>query len=80
MFTGRHQGNSGAEVLIYPDAVYVHSNIVRVDDGVYEYDEYVYTPDEYNRKLLELNLPRVSAKARADIDYIAMETGVDIDE
>jgi len=77
---GRHQGNSNAEVLIFSDAVYVHNNIVKIEDGLYEYDEYVFTPQEYNNYLLEMNLPKVSAKARADIDYIAMETGVDIDE
>lgn len=76
----RRQGNSGAEVLIYPDAVYVRSNIVQIGESLYEYDEVKFTPEEYNAYLLELNLPRISAKARADIDYIAMETGVDIDE
>ena len=43
----RRQGNSDAEVLIYPDAVYVHSNIVQIGESLYEYDEVKFTPEEY---------------------------------
>lgn len=58
--------------------VYINKNIVPVnrenDDGTtttfYQFDQEVYTKEEYNRK--------VAAQTRADIDYLAIMTGVEL--
>ena len=73
-----------SESTVYPlpiqkdiNRVYVHSNVVEVEREsmsetvvMYEYDEDVYTYDEYTQMLVEQN--------RADIDYVAIMTGVDL--
>lgn len=68
------------DITTSASTVYQRKNIERIaidnDDGstteLWEYDERELTRDEF----AELQI----ARSRADIDYIAMETGVDIDE
>lgn len=74
---GRCQGNSNAEVQVFPDAVRVHSNIVQLDENLFEYDEIVFTPEEYTEYFLKLNLPHEAAKTRANIDYNIMMGNLD---
>ena len=69
-----------SESTVYPlpiqkdtNRVYVHSNVVEVereDVTFYQYDETVYSYEEY--------LDMVSEQSRADIDYVAIMTGVDL--
>ena len=69
-----------SESTVYPlpiqkdtNRVYVHSNVVEVkreDVTFYQYDEDVYSYQEY--------LDMVSEQSRADIDYVAIMTGVDL--
>ena len=69
-----------SESTVYPlpiqkdtNCVYVHSNIVEVErEGVtfYQYDEDVYSYEEY--------LDMVSEQNRADIDYVAIMTEVEL--
>lgn len=60
-----------------PTTVYVRENIMAEERGegstkvtMYVYDEMVYSREEYGRLVL--------AQSRADIDYIAIMTGVDL--
>lgn len=60
-----------------PTTVYVRENIVAEERGegstkvtMYVYDEVEYSREEYGRLVL--------AQSRADIDYIAIMTGVDL--
>ena len=69
-----------SESTVYPlpiqkdtNCVYVRSNIVEVereDVTFYQYDEKVYSYEEY--------LDMVSEQSRADIDYVAIMTGVEL--
>ena len=73
-----------SESTVYPlpiqkdtNRVYVHSNVVEVEREsmgetvtMYQYDEDVYSYEEY--------LDMVSEQNRADIDYVAIMTGVDL--
>ena len=69
-----------SESTVYPlpiqkdtNCVYVRSNVVEVereDVTFYQYDETVYSYEEY--------LDMVSEQSRADIDYVAIMTGVDL--
>ena len=69
-----------SESTVYPlpiqkdtNCVYVRSNVVEVereDVTFYQYDETVYSYTEYLDMLAEQN--------RADIDYVAIMTGVDL--
>lgn len=47
--------------------------------SVYEYDEAKLTKEEYNQYLKELSIIDIQQQ-RADIDYIALMTGVDLEE
>lgn len=60
-----------------PTTVYVRENIMAEERGegstkvtMYVYDETEYSREEYDRLVL--------AQSRADIDYIAIMTGVDL--
>ena len=69
-----------SESTVYPlpiqkdtNCVYVRSNVVEVereDVTYYQYDEDVYSYQEY--------LDMMSEQNRADIDYVAIMTGVDL--
>lgn len=60
--------------------VYVHTDIHEVEiedsEGVkhteWEYHEYTYEKDEY--------IYMITSKVQSDMDYIAMEIGIDLDE
>lgn len=67
--------------------VYLRKNITeisRVDENTnesiyfYEYDEAKLTPEQYERYLKELSIIDVQQQ-RADIDYIALMTGIDLE-
>ena len=67
--------------------VYLRKNIIekeRVDEETgestpyYEYDEAKLTKEEYQEYLKELEIVDIQ-KQRADIDYIALMTGVDLE-
>ncbi len=68
-------------------SVYLRKNIVEKerqdDDGnpfqYFEYDEAKLTKEEYERYLDELAVADIRQQ-RADIDYIALMTGVDLEE
>lgn len=69
-----------SESTVYPlpiqkdtNCVYVHSNVVEVereDVTFYQYDETVYSYQEY--------LDMMSEQNRADIDYVAIMSEVDL--
>lgn len=68
--------------------VYLRRNIVEKQresefDGkmhtYYEYNEVKLTKEEYQQYLTEINITNIE-KQRADIDYIALMTGVDLEE
>lgn len=68
--------------------VYLRQNIVenqRIDEmsgettTFYEYDEAKLTKEEYQQYLKELEIIDIQQQ-RADIDYIALMTGVDLEE
>ena len=68
--------------------VYIRQNIVEVEKTnesdntsttFYEYDEAKLTKEEYNQYLKELSIIDIQQQ-RADIDYIALMTGVDLEE
>ena len=65
--------------------VYLRKNIIEInkDDEssttFYEYDEAKLTKEEYNQYLKELSIIDIQQQ-RADIDYIALMTGVDLEE
>ena len=57
--------------------VWVRTNIVAIEEEDFtgwEYDEVVYSKDEY----IEM-VAQEAEKSKADIDYIAIMTGVDVD-
>lgn len=67
--------------------VYIRKNIIekeRMDEETgestpyYEYDETKLTKEEYQEYLKELEIIDIQ-KQRADIDYIALMTGVDLE-
>lgn len=61
---------------------YIRKDLVErqnVDDVVfYEYDEAKLTKQEYEKYLVELSVMDIQQQ-RADIDYIALMTGVDLE-
>lgn len=67
--------------------VYLRKNIEEItrenEDGstatVYEYDEAKLTKEEYEKYLDELEIENIRQQ-RADIDYIALMTGIDLGE
>ena len=66
--------------------VYLRKNIIELhkDDNdpsvvLYEYDEAKLTKEEYNQYLKELSIIDIQQQ-RADIDYIALMTGIDLEE
>lgn len=68
--------------------VYLRKNIVEKQRELetngeiltyYEYDECKLTKEEYNEYLRELNENQIKQQ-RADIDYIALMTGIDLEE
>ena len=68
--------------------VYLRQNIVEVEKTnesdntsttFYEYDEAKLTKQEYQEYLKELSIIDIQQQ-RADIDYIALMTGVDLEE
>lgn len=67
-------------LIVGVTTVYVHTDIHEVEvedvDGEthteYEYHEYTYDKDEY--------IYKVADKQQADIDYIAMETGIELEQ
>ena len=68
--------------------VYLRKNIIEVEKinesdntstTFYEYDEAKLTKEEYNQYLKELSIIDIQQQ-RADIDYIALMTGVDLEE
>ena len=68
--------------------VYIRQNIVEVEKTnesdntsttFYEYDEAKLTKKEYDQYLKELSIIDIQQQ-RADIDYIALMTGVDLEE
>lgn len=68
--------------------VYIRQNIVEIEntnesDNIsttfYEYDEAKLTKQEYQEYLKELSIIDIQQQ-RADIDYIALMTGVDLEE
>lgn len=65
--------------------VYLRKNIIETkqDDDynttLYEYDEAKLTKEEYTQYLKELSIIDIQQQ-RADIDYIALMTGVDLEE
>lgn len=67
-------------LIVGVTTVYVHTDIheVEVEDidgethAEYEYHEYTYDKDEY--------IYKVADKQQADIDYIAMETGIELEQ
>ena len=69
-------------------SVYIRQNIVEVEKTnesdntsttFYEYDEAKLTKQEYQEYLKELSIIDIQQQ-RADIDYIALMTGVDLEE
>lgn len=68
--------------------VYLHRNIVeksRTDDmsgdsiNYYEYDEAKLTKEEYRQYFTEVNIENIE-KQRADIDYIALMSGIELED
>ena len=65
--------------------VYLRKNIIdaKQDDDynttLYEYDQAKLTKEEYDQYLKELSIIDIQQQ-RADIDYIALMTGVDLEE
>ena len=68
--------------------VYIRQNIVEVEKNnesdntsttFYEYEEAKLTKEEYNQYLKELSIIDIQQQ-RADIDYIALMSGVDLEE
>ena len=68
--------------------VYLRKNIIEVEktnesdntsNTFYEYEEAKLTKEEYNQYLKELSIIDIQQQ-RADIDYIALMTGVDLEE
>ena len=68
--------------------VYIRQNIVEIEntnesDNIsttfYEYDEAKLTKQEYQEYLKELSIIDIQQQ-RADIDYIALMTGIDLEE
>ena len=68
--------------------VYIRQNIIEVEKinesdntstTFYEYDEAKLTKEKYNQYLKELSIIDIQQQ-RADIDYIALMTGVDLEE
>ena len=69
-------------------SVYIRQNIVEVEKTnesdntsttFYEYEEAKLTKKEYDQYLKELSIIDIQQQ-RADIDYIALMTGVDLEE
>lgn len=67
-------------------SVYLRKNIVQKERDVagkiytyYEYEETKLTKDEYNDYLKELSIIDIQQQ-RADIDYIALMSGISLDE
>ena len=67
--------------------VYIRQNIVEVETtdeisgesySFYEYDEAKLTKEEYEEYLKELSIIDIQ-KQRADIDYIALMSGIDLE-
>ena len=67
--------------------VYIRKNIIekeRIDNETgdsttyYEYDEAKFTKEEYQEYLKELEIIDIQ-KQRADIDYIALMSGIDLE-
>ena len=61
--------------------VYIRQNIIekQMDDAVfYEYDEAKLTKAEYQEYLKELEIIDIQQQ-RADIDYIALMSGIDLE-
>ena len=68
--------------------VYIRQNIVKVETtdeisgesySFYEYDEAKLTKEEYEEYLKELSIIDIQ-KQRADIDYIALMSGIDLED
>ncbi len=62
--------------------VYLRRNITEVETEygiMYEYDEAKLTKEEYEKYLDEIAVADIRQQ-RADIDYIALMTGVDLEE
>ena len=68
--------------------VYIRQNIVEVEKAnesdntsttFYEYEEAKLTKKEYDQYLKELSIIDIQQQ-RADIDYIALMTGIDLEE
>ena len=62
--------------------VYIRKNIIEKETGdsttFYEYDEAKLTKEEYQEYLKELEIIDIQ-KQRADIDYIALMSGIDLE-
>lgn len=67
--------------------VYLHKNIIEIERAnesdntttiFYEYDEAKLTKEEYQEYLKELEIIDIQQQ-RADIDYIALMTGIDLE-
>ena len=62
--------------------VYIRKNIIEVqtedDDIIYEYEEAKLSKAEYEQYLKELSIIDIQQQ-RADIDYIALMTGIDLE-
>ena len=62
--------------------VYMRKNIIEVqtedDDIIYEYEEAKLSKAEYEQYLKELSIIDIQQQ-RADIDYIALMTGIDLE-
>ena len=61
--------------------VYIRQNIVEIqkdDTTFYEYEEAKLTKEEYQEYLKELEIIDIQ-KQRADIDYIALMSGIDLE-
>ena len=69
-------------LIIGVDTVYIHTDIVKIEtdsmgksvDNLYQYNEIQCTKDEY----IEIQ-GKTLEKQKADIDFIAVITGVDLD-
>lgn len=68
--------------------VYLRKNIEKIDEvdqtsgdtiQMYVYDEATLTKEEYDQYVAELNIRDIQQQ-RADIDYIALMTDVDLEE
>ena len=62
--------------------VYIHQNIIKkqmCDTTFYEYEEAKLTKSEYQEYLKELEIIDIQQQ-RADIDYIALMCGIDLEE